>query len=67
MFRKKIIAELQNQGLSRYALVKRLAGRIPERTVYAYLAGDCEMVSEKLAILCQELGLILKRSKKGRK
>ena len=67
MFRKTILAELEHQGLSRYVLVERVAGRIPRSSVYDFLAGKNDMASEKVAILCQELGLTIKRSKKGRK
>ena len=66
MFRKTILAELERQGLSRYALAENVADRISRSAVYEYLAGKKDMGSEKVSILCKELGLTLKRST-GRK
>ena len=63
MFRKIILAEMEHRGLSHYAIVERVAARIPRRTVYNYLAGETDMGGERVAILAQELGLTLQRSK----
>lgn len=67
MFRNIILAELERQGLSRYAIVEKVADRIPKTCTYDYLAGRTDMTGERLAILCKELGLMLKRSKQRRK
>ena len=66
MFRKIILAEMERRGLSHYAIVERIADRIPRRTVYNYLAGATDMGGERVAILAQELGLALQHSD-GRK
>ena len=66
MFRKIILAEMERRGLSHYAIVERIADRIPRRTVYNYLAGVTDMGGERVAILAQELGLTLRYSD-GRK
>jgi len=66
MFRKIILAEMERRGLSHYAIVERIADRIPRRTVYNYLAGVTDMGGERVAILAQELGLTLRHSD-GRK
>jgi len=66
MFRKIILAEMERRGLSHYAIVERIADRIPRRTVYNYLAGTTDMGGERVAILTQELGLTLQHSD-GRK
>ena len=66
MFRKIILAEMESRGLSHYAIVERIADRIPRRTVYNYLAGVTDMGGERVAILAQELGLTLRYSD-GRK
>ena len=63
MFRKIILAEMERRGLSHYAIVERVADRIPRRTVYNYLAGETDMGGERVAILAQELDLTLQRSK----
>jgi len=66
MFREIILAEMERRGLSHYAIVERIADRIPRRTVYNYLAGVTDMGGERVAILAQELGLTLQHSD-GRK
>ena len=66
MFRKIILAKMERCGLSHYAIVERIADRIPRRTVYNYLAGVTDMGGERVAILAQELGLALQHSD-GRK
>ena len=53
---------MERRGLSHYAIVERVADRIPRRTVYNYLAGETDMAGEKVAILTKELGLILEHS-----
>jgi len=45
MFRKIILAEMERRGLSHYAIVERIADRIPRRTVYNYLAGETDMAA----------------------
>lgn len=66
MFRKTINAEMERQGLSRYAIAERIADRVPRTCTYDYLSGRSDMTGERLAILCKALGLTLKRTK-GRK
>ena len=64
-FRKIIEREVSRQGLSGYRLAK-LAG-LPLRGVQAYLAGDRDMGGERLAKVCDALGLELKpKRRKGR-
>ena len=65
MFRKIILAEMERQRMSRYAMVKRVANRIPQRTVYNYLSGKSDLAGEKVSILAAELNLSLRS--KGRK
>ena len=50
MFRKIILTEMERRGLSHYAIVERIADRIPRRTVYNYLAGETDMGGERVAI-----------------
>ena len=66
MFRKIILAELKRQGLSRYAIAERVADRVPRTCTYDFLAGRTDTKGDYIAVLCEELGLTLKRSK-GRK
>ena len=67
MFRQIIKAEMKRQGISTHALALRVANRIPRRTVYNYLSGISDLGGERVAILCKEIGLTLKRSTVGRK
>ena len=65
-FRKSIKAELRRRGWSAYRLAKE-AG-LPIRGVQVFLAGQCEMTTDRLAAVCEVLGLELtrKRGKRGR-
>ncbi len=66
MFREIIIAEMERQGMSRYAIAGKIADQVPRSCTYRYLAGDGDMTGKSLAVLCEALGLTLKRSQ-GRK
>lgn len=58
--RETIHKELQHRGWSRYRLEKELEGKIPARTVYAYLSGECDLGSDRVSIILQALGLQIK-------
>ncbi len=55
--RELIQKELKQRGWSHYRLVKELEGKMPARTVYAYLGGECDLVSDRVSIILQALGL----------
>ena len=57
-FRKVIQAELDRREWSAYRLAKQ-AG-LPVRGVQAYLAGQAECRSDRLAAMCKALGLELR-------
>jgi hypothetical protein len=66
--REAIRGELQRRGWSHYRLAKELKGKMPERTVYAYLGGECDLVSERVSIILQALGLrIICKPKSGQR
>jgi hypothetical protein len=66
--RQAINKELQRRGWSRYRLEKELEGKMPARTIYAYLSGECDLGSERVSIILQALDLQIKRkSKRGRR
>jgi len=68
MIRQTIQRELRRRNWTFYRLAKELQGKMPARTVYAYLAGDCDLVSERAAIILKALDLQIKRKpKKGKK
>jgi transcriptional regulator with XRE-family HTH domain len=65
-FQQTIRREAKRQGLSGYAIGKRSG--VPIRTVQAYLAGDCDLMGERIAKIAAALGLGLRptRQRKGR-
>jgi hypothetical protein len=69
--RQAILAELKQREWSHYRLAKELEGKMPPRTVYAYLSGRCDLVSNRVSIILQALGLQIKskfrRGKQTRK
>ena len=63
-FRKIIKAELRRRGWSGYRLGKETD--LPIRSIQAYLAGQYDMTGERLATVCEVLGLELKRTRKAK-
>ena len=57
--RNTINSELNRRGWSRYRLEKQLKGKIPPRTIYAYLSGQCDLGSERVSIILSELDLTI--------
>ena len=55
--RETIQKELRRRGWSHYRFAKELEGKMPARTVYAYLGGECDLVSDRVSIILQALGL----------
>ena len=64
--RQVIQIELQRRGWSRYRLAKEMEGKMPARTVYAYLSDECDLVSERVSIILKVLDLELVPRKKVR-
>ena len=62
--RESILKELYKKKWSHYRLAKELEGKMPPRTVYAYLSGECDLGSERVSIILQVLGLQIKPIKK---
>jgi ribosome-binding protein aMBF1 (putative translation factor) len=59
--KKAIEAELKHRGWSRYRLAEELKGKMPERTVYAYLSGERDLSSERASVILKALGLKIRR------
>lgn len=53
--------ELKRRGWTRYRLVKELEGKMPARTIYAFLAGEQDLTTERASIILKVLGLKIKR------
>lgn len=59
--KKAIQNELEHRNWTRYRLVKELEGKMPARTVYAFLAGEQDLTTERASIILKVLGLKIKR------
>ena len=59
--KKAIEDELERRGWSRYRLTKELEGKMPARTVYAYLSGERDLSSERASKILKALGLKIRR------
>lgn len=65
--RKAVLAELTRREWSKYRLVKELEGKrkdgtnVPAVTVYEFLRGETDINSRDLGLICDVLGLELKR------
>ena len=55
--KEEIQKELLRRGWSHYRLVKEVEGKVPPRTVYAYLSGERDLSSERVSIILQALDL----------
>ena len=67
MIKKAIKAEMKRRGWSAYRLSKELKGKLPPRTIYAYLS-DCDepknkrdISAKRASIILRKLGLKIKR------
>lgn len=65
--RETIQKELLRRGWSHYRLAKELEGKMPDRTVYAYLGDECDLVSDRVSIILEALGLTVTGKSKKRK
>ena len=66
-FRDIIRREAKRQGLSGYALSKRVGPKMSMRVIQAYLAGSCDLTGGRLAAICDALGLELRPRRKRTK
>ena len=62
MFREVIIREMKRCGWSSYRLGQESG--VPIRTVQRYTSGGCDLVAERVALLCKALGLRIVRDKR---
>ena len=65
IIKKAILAEMKRRGWTCYRLSKELKGKLPQRTVYAYLSdkkkSKRDISAERVSIILKELGLKIKR------
>ena len=65
IIKKAILTEMKRRGWTCYRLSKELKGKLPQRTVYAYLSdkkkSKRDISAERVSIILKELGLKIKR------
>ena len=67
MIKKAIESEMKRRGWTCYRLSKELEGKLPQRTVYAYLSdkegsiNKRDISAERVSIILRALGLKIKR------
>ncbi len=67
--RDAILKHIEESGLTIYRVAKMVEGRVPQRTVYAFLRGEEDSLTEAVSIIMDALGLtVTERSnhKRGR-
>jgi len=67
--RDAVLAEMERRGLTTYQLVQMLKGKrengrdVPPATIYEFIRGETEINSADLGLICDALGLVLKRKR----
>ena len=61
--REAIQAELKKRGWSLYRFAKELEGKMPARTVYAFLGNECDLVSDRVSMMLEALEMTIKTEK----
>ena len=68
--RQAILKQIEANGWTINHFAKHVEGKVPRRTVYAYLRGEEDSLSKTVAILLEAAGLRItttKRAKRPRK
>ena len=71
--RKAILNQMEKSGMTVYQVAKLVEGKVPQRTVYAFLRGEEDSVTKTASIIMEAFGLtvtvkpIVKRGKGPRK
>ena len=63
MLRDTILKRMEELGLTTYRLSKMVEGKVPQRTVYAFISGEFDASSEVVSALMKVLGLGIKVNK----
>ena len=67
--RQSVLDEMERRKMTTYALVKALRGKrenggdVPSQTVYEFLRGETHINSADLGLICDALGLELRRKR----
>ena len=62
--RKAILREMDRLGMNTYQLSKLLTGKVPQRTVYAFVRGEKDTKTETASVIMKTLGLTITRTKR---
>ena len=71
--RKAILNQMEKSGMTIYQVARLVEGKVPQRTVYAFLRGEEDSLTKTASIIMEALGLtvtkkpIVKRGKGPRK
>jgi len=65
--RQAILKQIKKNGLTINQVAKLVEGKIPRRTVYAYLRGEEDSLSSMVSILMDAVGLTITTTKRARR
>jgi hypothetical protein len=65
--RAAVVKAMADQGLTAYAVAKQSQGAVSEDAVQRFVTGRASLGSDKLAAVCDVLGLRLTQAKKAAK
>jgi len=68
--REAILKQMHKSGMTIYQVAKLVEGKVPQRTVYAFLTGEKDAGTETASIIMKAMGLnVTKKTtvKKGRR
>ena len=64
--RQAILKQIDKTGLTINQFAKRVEGKVPRRTVYAYLRGEEDSLSKTVSILLEAVGLTITTTERAR-
>ena len=65
--RQAILEQLDKNEWTIYQLAKKVEGKVPRRTVYAYMRGEEDSLSKTVAILLEAAGLHITTTKRAKR
>jgi hypothetical protein len=61
--REQILKQMRKSGLTIYQVAKMVKGKVPQRTVYAFLTGEKDTGTETASIILRAVGLEIKEKR----
>ena len=65
--RQAILKQIEKSGLTINQVAKLVEGKVPRRTVYAYLRGEEDSLSKTVSVLLDAVGLTITTTKRARR